>query len=247
MPKEPPPPPPRKPPGLISTVFSNLVQFVVWLILALCLSILIEWGGMVFLWTEEGENHAKHMLNTEEHYLNQQFRTSETSLKRTAINTTQKLNTWLSTHPAWINFIQQNEKNAYIISTDEESTLKFKTWMQYYYQQYQPFIHAAIYVTQLFFIRLTLLFFSLPIFLLAALVGAVDGLVERDLRRWGGGRESSNVYNLARKSVLPAFVSACVIYISLPISIYPAVVILPFAILTGLTVRITCERLKKYF
>ena len=87
----------------------------------------------------------------------------------------------------------------------------------------------------------------MPVFVLAGLIGAVDGLVERDLRRWGGGRESSNVFNLAKRSVVPAFVSACVIYISLPFSIDPVVVLLPFALLLGLAVRISFERLKKYF
>jgi len=81
----------------------------------------------------------------------------------------------------------------------------------------------------------------------AGVVGAVDGLVERDLRRWGGGRESSNVFNLAKKSITPAFVLACVVYISLPYSLNPVIVILPFAILLGLAVRISFERLKKYF
>ena len=102
-------------------------------------------------------------------------------------------------------------------------------------------------MTQTFVIRLALILFSLPIFLVAALVGGVDGLVERDLRRWGGGRESSNVFNLARRSVVPSFVAACVVYISLPFSINPVIVILPFAFLLGLAVRIGFERLKKYF
>ena len=88
---------------------------------------------------------------------------------------------------------------------------------------------------------------SIPLFFSLIIVGAVDGLVERDLRRWGGGRESSNVFNLARQSITPAFVSACVIYISLPYSINPSWVILPFAVIQGLAVRVTLERLKKYF
>jgi len=94
---------------------------------------------------------------------------------------------------------------------------------------------------------LALILFSLPILAIAALVGGVDGLVERDLRRWGGGRESSNVFNLARRSIVPAFVAACVVYISLPFSINPIIVILPFACLLGMAVRIAFERMKKYF
>ncbi|MGS2724584.1 integrase arm-type DNA-binding domain-containing protein [Porticoccus sp. GXU_MW_L64] len=59
--------------------------------------------------------------------------------------------------------------------------------------------------------------------------------------------KSSNVFNLARRSVVPSFVAACVVYISLPFSINPVIVILPFALLLGVAVRIGFERLKKYF
>ncbi|MBV1889298.1 MAG: TIGR03747 family integrating conjugative element membrane protein, partial [Proteobacteria bacterium] len=123
----------------------------------------------------------------------------------------------------------------------------FQEWAYDSYQQCRDYLQASTYVTQTFVIRLALILFSLPIFVIAALVGGVDGLVERDLRRWGGGRESSNVFNLARRSIVPAFIAACVVYISLPISLSPVIVILPFAVLLGLAVRITFERLKKYF
>jgi integrating conjugative element membrane protein (TIGR03747 family) len=66
-------------------------------------------------------------------------------------------------------------------------------WSNEYYRKAEPYLEAASTVTQTFVIRLALIVFSMPVFLLAGLIGAVDGLVERDLRRWGGGRESSNV------------------------------------------------------
>ena len=36
-------------------------------------------------------------------------------------------------------------------------------------------------------------------FVLLTWVGLVDGLVQCDLRRWGGGRESSYVYHYAKR------------------------------------------------
>ena len=53
--------------------------------------------------------------------------------------------------------------------------------------------------------------------------------------------------NLAKRSVVPAFVGVCVIYISLSFSIDPVMILMPFALLLGLAVRISFERLKKYF
>ncbi len=47
--------------------------------------------------------------------------------------------------------------------------------------------------------------------------------------------------------VVPAFVAACVVYILLPISMNPAMVILPFALLIGLAVRIAFERVEEVF
>jgi hypothetical protein len=46
-------------------------------------------------------------------------------------------------------------------------------------------------------IRLAVMVSALPVFLLAGLVAVVDGLGQRDLRRFGGGREKGQVYHLA--------------------------------------------------
>jgi hypothetical protein len=44
---------------------------------------------------------------------------------------------------------------------------------------------------------------TLPLFLMAAFVGLVDGLVCRDIRRFGAGRESGFIYHRARASLIP--------------------------------------------
>jgi len=85
-----------------------------------------------------------------------------------------------------------------------------------------------------------------PIFLLFSLVALVDGLVQRDLRRWGLGRESSFVYHYAKKAALPLVVLTWVTYLALPFSLHPTVVILPFATLFALTVAVTASTFKKY-
>ena len=85
-----------------------------------------------------------------------------------------------------------------------------------------------------------------PVFVLFTLVALVDGLVRRDLRRWGGGRESSFVYHYAKQSVLPLVALAWVIYLSLPFSVHPSFVVLPFAALFGLSASIMAGTFKKY-
>ena len=55
-------PPRRKEPGLIGQLFSALVQLMVWLVISLMLSIIIEWLGMIWFWPEQGADHAKAVL-----------------------------------------------------------------------------------------------------------------------------------------------------------------------------------------
>ncbi len=105
---------------------------------------------------------------------------------------------------------------------------------------------AAMTITRALAVRLAALTPAVPVFGLFALVAVVDGLVQRDLRRWGGGRESSFVYHHAKKAILPALVLAWVVYLAMPGSVHPNAVILPFAVLFALAVGITSSRFKKY-
>jgi len=232
--------PRRKEPGLICKLFSALVQLIVWLIVSLCISITIEWLGMNWWWPEQGAEHAKGVYIQDLAYLNQQLIDQSANIKNPVA---EKMHSVIS----WIEQKKQLKGGFDLLPSLGQKASAVEGWIDDLSQSYKQYLQSAVYVTQTFVIRLTLLLFSLPIFAIAAVVGGVDGLVERDLRRWGGGRESSNVFNLARKSVVPAFVAACVVYISLPISINPVLVILPFTITLGLATRITFERLKKYF
>tara|TARA_R100001530_G_C4190566_1_gene122040 strand:- start:139 stop:528 length:390 start_codon:yes stop_codon:yes gene_type:complete len=117
------------------------------------------------------------------------------------------------------------------------------------HQLYQPlarFILAALQITQVFALRLAILLLATPVFLLFGVMALVDGLVRRDLRRWGGGRESSFVYHWSKRSALPLLVTAWIIYLALPFSLHPSWVILPFATLFALSIAITASAFKKY-
>ncbi len=94
--------------------------------------------------------------------------------------------------------------------------------------------------------RLTILTLAMPVFLLFSLVALVDGLVQRDLRRWGGGWESSFVYHYANKAALPLVVITWVIYLALPFSLHPTFFVLPFAAMFALSVAMTASTFKKY-
>ena len=233
--------PRRKASGWIGGLISMLVQLVVWLLVSLLLSYLIEWTGMAFFWQAEGERHSQAVLASDLQYLNAHLQHDSLILKKKTILYAIKIKEAV----ADISWERRNKLSDKTLISSSITPL-YHT-LKNYAQRLEPAMNVAVTVTQIFVIRLAIIVLSLPIFLIAAIMGAVDGLVQRDLRRWGGGRESSNVFNLAKRSIAPFFVLACVIYISLPFSINPIIVILPFACLLGMAVRIAFERLKKYF
>ncbi|VAX07797.1 putative membrane protein [hydrothermal vent metagenome] len=108
------------------------------------------------------------------------------------------------------------------------------------------YLLAAMTVTQVFAVRMAVLTLAMPVFLLFGLVGITDGLVQRDLRRWGGGRESSFVYHHAKHFIMPAVLGTWFVYLSLPVSVHPNYVILPFTALFAIAVAITSGTFKKY-
>lgn len=110
----------------------------------------------------------------------------------------------------------------------------------------EDFILASLFVTLTFAVRLIILILALPLFALAALTGLVDGLVHRDLRKFGAGRESSFIYHRAKRLIIPALSAPWLLYLALPVSLHPLWVLLPSAGLLGLAVAITSGTFKKY-
>ncbi len=196
---------------------------------------------MAYFWPDQRDSHAKEVLQADQAYLNQQLHRHFVSYKHLVAERAELVVIWIDRQAALMG------GNHRPITESGRLFSAISDWARGLYSRYDRYILAAGYVSQTFVIRLTLILFSLPVFALTGLIGAIDGLVERDLRRWGGGRESSNVFNLAKRSIMPVFVMACVIYLGLPYSLNPSFIILPFACLYGLAVRVAFERLKKYF
>lgn len=96
-------------------------------------------------------------------------------------------------------------------------------------------------------LRMSVALFALPAFLLACIVGTVDGLVRRDLRRWRGGRESSFVYHHAKHYTAWALTGGFGLYLAWPFGGFnPAYMVLVFAVLVAATLSTTVAAFKKY-
>ncbi|MBW8833410.1 MAG: TIGR03747 family integrating conjugative element membrane protein, partial [Burkholderiales bacterium] len=103
------------------------------------------------------------------------------------------------------------------------------------------------YVAQDTVLRLAIAVFAMPAFVLACLLGAVDGLVRRDLRRWGGGRESSFVYHRAKRLASWCLTGGFAAYLSWPFGGFnPAYMVLVFTALVAASLSTTLATFKKY-
>ncbi len=105
---------------------------------------------------------------------------------------------------------------------------------------------ASAYTVLVFLVRLLVLCLSLPLFAMAAFVGLLDGLVRRDIRRFEAGRESGFIYHRAKACLVPLAVLPWVVYLALPISAPPALILLPAAALLAVVVDITAASFKKH-
>jgi len=228
--------------GLISRFLATFAQGIKWLLLSLVFSVIMEWVGMVFWWPDEGLAHSRDMLAAEIGYLQADFGRS-----------------LVSSDPA--RFTRAVADKTYTILFEFTRIADFIEWVSVppgpndsglqarihaVFRPVADYVLAAMQVTQVFSVRLAILVLALPVFWLFSLVAIVDGLVKRDLRRWGGGRESLFVYHWAKRSALPLLVLTWVIYLALPFSLHPSFVVLPFATLFALSVAVTASSFKKY-
>ncbi len=229
--------------GFVAAILARAGTAIRWLLLSLLISIVVECAGMVFWWPEAGLDHSRQMLAQEIEYLDQDFRQSllssdpgrfaSTIAERShyylfELTGVLRISAWLSRPPAH----------------DETGT---RTKLHQMYKPIAKFVTAAIQIVQVFSVRLAILCLATPVFLLFSIIGLVDGLVQRDLRRWGGGRESSYLYHYAKNSIWMFVLSAWVSYLALPFSLHPVFIVLPFAILFAISVRVTASTFKKYF
>jgi len=234
-----------RPPGLIATLVTLPFQLFGVLCGSLLLSILIECVGMHFAWPQLGWHHAEGMLDYELRQLSDYF--------------TQSL---LIDDPGkaahrWVSAIHQRlfvdtglldwaRKTSTQAADDTHRAHSFRHYLGLAYFHVEAYVLAASYTLLTFLVRLMVLCLALPLSLTAAFVGLIDGLARRDIRRFGAGRESGFLHHRARASVTPLAVLPWVVYLAMPVSVHPLLILLPSAVLLSVAVNITVGSFKKY-
>lgn len=231
---------PTRPRGFFSKLISGLLLLVGGLIFGLLLSIVIEWIGLSFIWTDEPD-HASRMLATEIEYLNSDFRqtvvSSSPALVAQSVADALYYGLWQWTGIASL--------AMYLAQPVPAGASKAHRIAHRVYQTISDYVVAAAAITQLYGVRLAVAALSMPAFLFFGLVALVDGLVQRDLRKFGGGNESAWLYHRFKAILKPAAYVAIVLYLTLPISLHPSVIFVPAALLFAAAVSGTSATFKK--
>lgn len=111
-------------------------------------------------------------------------------------------------------------------------------------------IHCALLsagnVTLTFLLRLAIVLQALPLFALTIVIGLIDGLVRRDLRRFGAGYESGFVYHHARRMISSSLIATGLVWLAVPVFLEPVYVFIPAAAGIGLAVSMAGGSFKKY-
>lgn len=221
----------KKRTGLVGTLIKLPFTLLWILILSILTSIIIEWVGIYFGWfSQPGSEHARLTMMSELGYLDSQF--TRSLLVSSPVQFAQA---FVETSYQWL-----------FVKTGIAGWVEYGAGEVGWAGTLKTYLQAAMFITLMTMTRCVILILTSPLFILAAVVGFTDGLVTRDLRRFGAGRESAFIYHHAKRMVTPIFLTGWLIYLSLPFSIHPNLFLLPCALLFGLMIAVATSSFKKY-
>lgn len=226
MPEHAPPGPVRRPGllGWIALLPGVLAGFCLgsWM-----LAIALEWLGDAFFWRNTCASHSEQVLQA-----TWQWWQSSAGAP-----------VWLVENLAIVSGALQQGLAALIASLNGQNGL---FWTETVTTVIRCALLSAGNVTLTFLLRLAILLQALPLFALIIFVGLIDGLVRRDLRRFGAGHESGFVYHHARRMISSNIVVAGLVWLTSPVFLVPEYVLLSGAMVLGLVVSLTTGAFKKY-
>lgn len=229
--------------GLIASLITLPFRFFGVMCGSLLLCILIECLGMHFFWPDQRWHHAQGMLNYELNQLSSYFTRSLLVQEpgRTAERWIEFVYERLFIKTGLLDWVRETAAHGH-----ETKGKDFRHYLGQLFLPLEDYALASVYTLLTFLVRLFVLSLTLPLFLMAAFVGLVDGLVRRDVRRFGAGRESGFLYHRARATLMPLAVLPWFLYLALPISLSPLLILLPSAVLLSVAVDVATGSFKKY-
>ena len=217
----------KKEDGFIGKRIRFLFDVIAWVFFALALSVLLEWVGIFLSWWDQpGALHSEVILSKELGWLNQDFATVLGSPAATSLRFSR---TMYEVFFVWFDI----DLAALLLSVDFIAPIA-------------AYFKASFTVIQLFFVRLVIITFSLPVFIVFSLVALVDGAGVRDIRRFCLDREKAWQWHVVMSWIKPLVVVPFIVYLGSPWSIHPNWIILPFALMLSLALWFVASTFKKY-
>ena len=222
-------------------ILSGFFDLLGFLLLAWLIAVAIEWGGMMVIWPEEGSTHSERMLKQELGYLNDDFATSITgsSPALAAFDAAILVKFYVFEWTHLIHFYDWL-KNAPVDASSIRLSIARVAWTV------SDYFQALMNTTLIFAVRVTVATLSMPAFLLIGTAALIDGLVQRELRIYGGGIERAMVYHHVKPWIKPAIMSTWFFYLGIPFSIHPNLIFVPAMIVFGMAIFLTSALFKKH-
>lgn len=227
--------------SLFWRILGGCLYLVVLAVMAWLFSVVVEWIGMIFFWPEQGVDHSRQMFLTELTYLNDGFAMNFIGSRPVtmAIWLSANIQYWVF---EWTRLVDLVEWSMY----PPPNASEWRTDWARLVQWANTYFTSAMNSTQVFGVRLAVAILCLPAFAMVGMASLIDGLVERELRREGGGNESSFIYHNIKPWMRPMIIGSLFLYLSMPVSVHPNLIIVPAIIMYGFTIYLTSSTFKKY-
>lgn len=222
------PPPPARRPGLIGWLALLPGVLVGFCLGAWMLAMALEWLGDAFFWRNTCASHSEQVLQATWQWWRGSAGAPVLLVEDLAI----------------VSDTLQQGITALVHSLNGQSGL---FWTETVTTVIRCALLSAGNVTLTFLLRLAILLQALPLFALTITIGLIDGLVRRDLRRFGAGHESGFVYHYARRMIGSSLVATGLVWLAAPVFIEPEYMLMPGAMGTAMMVSIATGAFKKYF
>ncbi|WP_287919155.1 TIGR03747 family integrating conjugative element membrane protein [Comamonas sp.] len=245
--------PPAKPRtrGPVDLAFSTVFGLVGVTLSAWVIGCLIEIGGGYLLWKGQGIHHAQSIVQQDLQYI---AAAPRSLLVQDTVAFSHQVATWVR----WpyerlgvLRFYLQMRTKPQLQQTAAAPSQAQLQGMRNATKDMllvlSEWLVVSMFVAQDVLLRLCIAAFAMPAFALACLLGVIDGLVRRDIRRWTGGRESSFVYHHAKRYTAWAITGGFGLYLSWPFGGFnPAYMVMVFTVLVAASLSTTVASFKKY-
>ena len=209
----------------ISGTLRLIWRCVAWLFLSVVIGTVLDWLGMLAGWWDP--DHSLTVLSQDIAWLGEHFTTS--ILGRSPAEVALAISRAVHDHLSFQ--VHPSPRDSAFIALAKQTALTVQPY-------WQGVIFSAMNtVVRLFIIMLSAVFF---------VVALIDGLVERERRKEGGGIEHAAVFHHAKIWVSRPLAWSPIIYLSVPVSINPAWVVLPSALVFGMATYIAFFTFRKY-